>query len=89
MEVRWVLKRFAEGGDYQGIFDGTADPLTAHPVQTFELRDLVTQTRLVGPVMRYIMLEVREQMTFHPVMTIEEVLELALEPAPVDMPRAA
>ena len=39
------------------------DPLTAHPVQTFELRDLVTQTRLIGPVMRYVMLEVREQMT--------------------------
>jgi ATP-dependent Lon protease len=33
--------------------------------------------------------EVREQMTFHPVMTIEEVLELALEPAPVDLPAAA
>jgi ATP-dependent Lon protease len=27
--------------------------------------------------------EVREQMTFHPVMTVAEVLELALEPAPV------
>ncbi len=27
--------------------------------------------------------EVREQMRFHPVMTIDEVLELALEPAPV------
>ena len=26
--------------------------------------------------------EVRERMTFHPVMTIDEVLELALEPAP-------
>jgi ATP-dependent Lon protease len=26
--------------------------------------------------------EVREQMTFHPVMSIDEVLELALEPAP-------
>ena len=61
-EVRWVLKRFAEGGEYHGIFDGTEDPLTAHPVQTFELRDLVTQTRLIGPVMRYVMLEVREQM---------------------------
>ena len=66
-EVRWVLKRFAEGGEYHGIFDGTEDPLTAHPVQTFELRDLVTQTRLVGPVMRYVMMEVREQMaTTHP-----------------------
>ena len=66
-EVRWVLKRFAAGGEYQGIFDGTEDPLTAHPVQTFELRDLVRQTRLVGPVMRYVMMEVREQMaTTHP-----------------------
>ena len=26
--------------------------------------------------------EVREQMTFHPVMTVGEVLEIALEPAP-------
>jgi hypothetical protein len=26
---------------------------------------------------------VREAMTFHPVMTIDEVLDLALEPAPV------
>jgi ATP-dependent Lon protease len=33
--------------------------------------------------------EVREQMTFHPVMTVEEVFDLALEPAPVDLPRAA
>jgi ATP-dependent Lon protease len=32
---------------------------------------------------------VREQMTFHPVMTIDEVLDLALEPAPVDLARAA
>jgi hypothetical protein len=29
---------------------------------------------------------VREQMRFHPVMTIGEVLSLALEPAPVDVP---
>jgi ATP-dependent Lon protease len=33
--------------------------------------------------------EIREQMTFHPVMTIEEVLGLALEPAAVELPRAA
>jgi ATP-dependent Lon protease len=33
--------------------------------------------------------EVREQMAFHPVMTVEEVLGLALEPASVEMPRAA
>jgi ATP-dependent Lon protease len=29
--------------------------------------------------------EVREQMTFHPVMTVDEVLDLALEPAPVPL----
>jgi ATP-dependent Lon protease len=33
--------------------------------------------------------DVRTQMTFHPVMTIDEVLSLALEHAPVDMPQAA
>jgi ATP-dependent Lon protease len=30
--------------------------------------------------------DVREQMRFHPVMTIDEVLEHALEPAPVELP---
>jgi ATP-dependent Lon protease len=33
--------------------------------------------------------DVREQVRFHPVMTIDEVLDLALEPAPVDLPQAA
>ena len=33
--------------------------------------------------------EVREQMSFHPVMTVGEVLELALEPAPAGALRAA
>jgi ATP-dependent Lon protease len=33
--------------------------------------------------------EVREQMKFHPVMTIDEVLSLALEAAPVEQPQAA
>jgi ATP-dependent Lon protease len=33
--------------------------------------------------------DVREQMTFHPVMTIGEVLELALEPAPAPAPGSA
>src|SRR5436190_21573402 len=33
--------------------------------------------------------EVREEMTFHPVMVIDEVLEVALEPAPAGMAQAA
>jgi len=33
--------------------------------------------------------EVREQMTFHPVMTVQEVLDRALEPVPASAPRAA
>jgi ATP-dependent Lon protease len=33
--------------------------------------------------------DVREQMRFHPVMTIDEVLDRALEPAPVEFPAAA
>jgi type IV secretory pathway VirB4 component len=61
--VRWALQRYADGGAHGGIFDGTEDPLTAHPVQTFELSDLVKQPRLVGPVMRYIMLEVTNRMS--------------------------
>jgi hypothetical protein len=32
---------------------------------------------------------VREQMTFHPVMTIGEVLDIALEPQPQTHPLAA
>jgi ATP-dependent Lon protease len=32
---------------------------------------------------------VREQMSFHPVMTIDEVLDLALEPAPAEVAQAA
>jgi ATP-dependent Lon protease len=33
--------------------------------------------------------DVREQMKFHPVMTIDEVLDHALEPGPVELPAAA
>jgi ATP-dependent Lon protease len=33
--------------------------------------------------------EVREQMTFHPVMTVDEVLEVALEPAPAPLSQVA
>jgi len=33
--------------------------------------------------------EVREQLTFHPVMTVDEVLELALEPEPARYATAA
>jgi type IV secretion system protein VirB4 len=63
MEVRWVLKRFAAYGEYRGIFDGTEDTLVAHPVQTFELRSLIGQKHLLGPVMRYAMMEVSQQMS--------------------------
>ena len=33
--------------------------------------------------------EVREQLTFHPVMTVDEVLELTLEPEPARYATAA
>ncbi len=45
----------------------------------------MTRCRPCSPVPE----EVREEMTFHPVMTIGEVLELALEPEPVAAPLAA
>jgi type IV secretion system protein VirB4 len=87
-EVRWVLKRFAEGGEYHGIFDGSEDTLPAHPVQTFELRDLVTQTRLIGPVMRYVMMEVREQMaTTHPMFLLLDDAAIAWLAPKADMRR--
>jgi type IV secretion system protein TrbE len=89
MEVRWVLQKFADGGDYHGIFDGTEDPLIAHPVQTFELRALVQQSRLLGPVMRYIMFEVREQMdTAHPMFLLLDDAAIAWL-VPKDDPRRA
>jgi len=56
-EVRWTFQRYAD------IFGAAEDTLPAHPVQTFELRSLLTQTQLLGPVMRYIMLEVSQQMS--------------------------
>jgi type IV secretion system protein TrbE len=88
-EVRWVLQKFADGGDYDGVFDGTEDPLVAHPVQTFELRDLVKQSRLIGPVMRYVMFEVREQMaTTHPMFLLLDDAAIAWL-APKTDPRRA
>jgi type IV secretion system protein VirB4 len=55
-EVVWALKRYA------GVFGGDTDTLPAHPVQTFELRNLTNQRHLLGPMMRYVMLEVGQQM---------------------------
>jgi type IV secretory pathway VirB4 component len=56
-EVRWTFGRYAT------VFGGDSDTLPAHPVQTFELRSLTQQSHLLGPMIRYIMLEVSEQMT--------------------------
>jgi type IV secretion system protein VirB4 len=64
--VRWVLERYASGGEYGGIFSGTEETGT-HPVQTFEMSALLEQPRLFGPVIRYIMLDLEQQMdTNHP-----------------------
>jgi len=66
-EVRWVLQRFADGGEYDGLFDGTEEDFDDNPVQTFELRDLLAQSRLLGPVLRYVLPQVELQMsTDHP-----------------------
>jgi len=56
-EVRWTFQRYSE------MFGSADDPLRAHPVQTFELRSLLTQSHLLGPIMRYVMLEVSLQMS--------------------------
>jgi type IV secretion system protein VirB4 len=62
-EVRWVLQRFADGGEYDGLFDGTADDFDDNPVQTFELRDLLQRPRLLGPLLRYVLPQIELQMT--------------------------
>jgi type IV secretion system protein VirB4 len=62
-EVRWVLQRFARGGEYDGLFDGTEDDFDANPVQTFELHDLLQRPRVLGPVLRYVLPQVDLQMT--------------------------
>jgi type IV secretion system protein TrbE len=63
MKVRWVLQRFADGGEYDGLFDGTEADFDDHPVQTFELRDLLQRPRLLGPMLRYVLPQIELQMT--------------------------
>src|SRR6266851_3244498 len=62
-EVRTVLKRFTEAGEYGGIFDGTEDAFDENPIQTFELRALLQRPRLLGPVLRYVLMQLELQMT--------------------------
>jgi len=69
--IRTVLKRFTDGGEYGGIFDGTEDAFDANPVQTFEMRGLVQQPHLMGSVMRYVTMELEQQMrTDHPMLLL-------------------
>src|SRR5439155_2117709 len=60
--VRTVLKRFTRDGEYEGLFDAAQDTLEDHPVQTFELRALLQRPRLLGPVLRYVLMRVERQM---------------------------
>jgi type IV secretion system protein VirB4 len=62
-QVRTALKRFTHDGEYEGLFDAAMDALDAHPVQTFELRSLLQRPRLLGPVLRYVLMQVELQMT--------------------------
>jgi type IV secretory pathway VirB4 component len=62
-EVRTVLKRFTDGGEYGGMFDGTQDAFDANPVQTFELRTLLQRPRLLGPVLRYVLTQLELHMS--------------------------
>lgn len=62
-EVRWVLQRFTASGEYDGLFDGTAEDFDTNPVQTFELHDLLQRPRLLGPVLRYVLPQVELQMS--------------------------
>src|SRR5919201_1407568 len=61
-EIRTVLKRFSDGGEYGGIFDATEDAFDQNPIQTFELRALLQRPRLLGPVLRYVLQQIELQM---------------------------
>jgi len=61
--VRTALKRFTREGDYGGVFDADTDDLVEHPVQTFELRSLLQRPRLLGPVLRSVLMHVERQMS--------------------------
>jgi type IV secretion system protein VirB4 len=61
--MRTVLKRFTTDGEYGGIFDATEDAFDANPIQTFELRALLQRPRLLGPVLRYVLMQVELQMS--------------------------
>jgi type IV secretion system protein VirB4 len=61
--IRTVLKRFTTDGEYGGIFDGTDDALDTNPIQTFELRSLLQRPRLLGPVLRYVLMHVELRMS--------------------------
>jgi type IV secretion system protein VirB4 len=62
-EIRTVLKRFTDGGEYGGIFDATEDAFDDNPIQTFELRALLQRPRLLGPVLRYVLQQIELQMS--------------------------
>src|SRR5947209_5385299 len=61
--MRTLLKRFTTDGEYGGIFDATEDAFDANPIQTFELRALLQRPRLLGPVLRYVLMQVELQMS--------------------------
>jgi len=62
-EIRRVLQRFTDKGEYGGLFDGTEDAFDDNPIQTFELRTILQRPRLLGPVLRYVLTQVELQMT--------------------------
>jgi type IV secretory pathway VirB4 component len=62
-EIRTVLARFTDKGEYGGIFDATEDAFDDSPIQTFELRALLQRPRLLGPVLRYVLLHIELQMS--------------------------
>jgi type IV secretion system protein TrbE len=61
--IRMVLNRFTDKGEFGGVFDGTEDAFDANPVQTFELHSLMQRPRLLDPMLRYVLDEVERQMS--------------------------
>jgi type IV secretion system protein VirB4 len=62
-EIRTVLQRFTDRGEFGGLFDGTEDAFDDNPLQTFELRTILQRPRLHGAMLRYVLQQVELQMT--------------------------
>jgi type IV secretion system protein TrbE len=77
-EIHAILKMFAVGGDYDGLFDAARDGIADSPVQTFEMRSLLDRPSIMAPVLRYVL-----NLRVEPRMSTEVPMFLGFEDAAV------